>query len=93
MYPTLHSKCHHQTIYPKRNLKIECPPPYTHKTWDCNTSETDLIYRSIESFDWSKLFSSKNFHEQIEVFNITLLKIFHNLITNIIIVCEDRHPP
>ena len=93
MYPTLRSKCHHQTIYSKLNLKIECPPPYTLKTWDYNTPETDLIDRSIESFDWSKLLSGKNFHEQVELFNTTLLNIFHNFIPNIIIVCEDRHPP
>ena len=31
VHPTLHSKCHHQIIYSKLNLKIEKPPPYTLK--------------------------------------------------------------
>ena len=28
---SLHSKCHHQIIYSKFNLKIECHPPDNHK--------------------------------------------------------------
>ena len=31
VHPTLHSKCYHQIIYSKLNLKIEYPPPYTRK--------------------------------------------------------------
>ena len=93
VHPTLHSKCHQQIIYAKLNLKIEYPPPYTRKIWNYRRSETELINCSIESFDSSKLFSRKNVHEQIELFNITLLKIFHNLIPTKIIVCDDRDPP
>ena len=93
VHPTLHSKCHHQIIYAKLDLKIEYPPPYTRKIWNYSRSETDLINRSIESFDWSKLFSGKNVHEQVELFNKTLLNIFHNFIPNKIIVCDDRDPP
>ena len=55
MYATLNSKCHHQIIYYKLNLKTEYSPPYTHEIWEYR-AETDLINRSIESFDWSKLF-------------------------------------
>ena len=79
VHPTLHSKCHHQIIYSKLNLKIKYPPPYTRKVWNYSRSETDLINHSIESFDWSKLFSGKNVYEQVELFNKTLLDIFHNL--------------
>ena len=93
VHPTLHSKCHHQIIYEKRNSKTEYPPPYTRKIWNYSRSEIDLINRSIESFNWSKLFSGKNVHEQVELFNKTLLNIFHNFIPNKIIVCDDRDPP
>ena len=93
MHPALHSKCHHQIIYSELNLKIEYPPPYTRKIWDYNRSETDLINRSIVSFDWSKLFSGKNVHEQVELCNKTLLNIFHNFTPNKIIVCDDKDPP
>ena len=92
VHPTLHSKCHHQIIYAKLNLKIEYPPPYTRKIWNYSRSETDLINNSIESCDWSKLFSGKNFYEQFELFNKTLLNNFHNFIPNKIIVYDDRHP-
>ena len=96
MHPTLHPKCHHQIIYSKLNLKIECPPPCTpctRKICDYSRSETDLSKRSIESFDWSKLFLSKNAHEQVGLFNKTLLNIFHDFIPNKIIVCDDRDLP
>ena len=36
-----------------------------------------------------KLFSGKNVYEQVELFNKTLLNIFHNFIPNNI-VCDDR---
>ena len=93
VHATLHSKCHHQIIYAKLDLKIEYPPPYTCKIWNYSRSETDLINRSIESFNWSKLFSGKNVHEQVELFNKTLLNIFYNLIPNKIIVYDGRDPP
>ena len=64
MHPTVHSKCYHQIIYAKLNLKIEYPPPYTRKIWDNNHAEIDLIHCFIESFYWSKLFSGKNVHGQ-----------------------------
>ena len=78
---------------PLKTLKIEYPPLYTRKIWNYSRSETDLINCSIESFNWSKLFSGKNVHEQVELFNKTLLNIFHNFIPNKIIVCDDRDPP
>ena len=68
----------HQTIYSKLNLELQ---------------QTDLINFFIESFDWPKLFSGKNVQEQVELFNKTLLYIFHNFIPNKIIVCDDRDPP
>ena len=90
---SLHEKCHHQIIYSKLNLRIEYPPPYIRKIWDYNRSETDSVNRSIEIFDWPSLFSGKNVHEQVELFNKTLLNIFHNFIPNKIILCDDKDPP
>ena len=39
------------------------------------------------------MFSDKNIHEQVELFNKTLLNIYHNFIPNKIIVCDDGDPP
>ena len=82
----LHGKCHHQIIYSKLNLRIEYPAPYISKIWDYNRSETYSINRSIEMFDWSYLFSGKNMHEQVELFNKTLLTIFQNFIPSKIVL-------
>ena len=90
---SLHEKCHHQIIYSKLNLRIEYPPQYICKIWDYNRSETHSINRSIEIFDWSYLFSGRNVHEPVELFNKTLLNIFHNFIPNKIILCDDKDPP
>ena len=79
---SLHSKCHHQIIYSRLNLKIEYPPPYIRKIWNYNRAETDLINCAIENCDWPSLFLGKNVHQQVEVFNKTLLNIFHNYIPN-----------
>ena len=53
--------------------------------WDC--------VMLIEIFDWSYLFSGKNVHEQVGLFNKMLLNIFPNFIPNKIILCDDKDPP
>ena len=88
-----HPKCHHQIIYSKLNLKTEYPPPYIRKVWNYNRAETDLINRAIENCDWPSLFLGKNIHQQVEIFNKTLVNIFHNYILNIFILCDDKDPP
>ena len=93
MHLSLHEKCHHQLIYSKLNLRIEYPPPYIRKIWHYNRSGTDSINRSIEMFDWSYLFSGKNVHEQVELFNKMLLNIFQNFISNKIVLCDGKDPP
>ena len=90
---SLHSKCHHQIIYSKLNLKIEYSPPYICKIWNYNRAETDLINRTIENCDWPSLFLGKNVHQQVEIFNKTLLNIFHNYIPSKFILCDGKDPP
>ena len=60
VHPNLQSKCRDRINYSKPNLEIEYPPPYPRKICDYNRSGTELINSSIESFDWSNLFSGKN---------------------------------
>ena len=93
---SLHEKCHHQIIYSNLKLRIEYPPLYplyVSKIWDQNRSETDSINCSIEIFGWSYLFSDKNVHEQAELFDKTLLNIFHNFIPNKISLRNDKDRP
>ena len=93
IHPSLHQNCHYQIIFCKLNLKIDYPPPYAHEVWDYGKAQTDLINRAIDQFDWINLFLDKNINEQVILFNRTILNIFHNFISNKIILCDDRDPP
>ena len=55
----LHSKCHHEIIYSKLNLKIVYPPLYIRKIWNYNRAETDLI----KNCDCPSLLLEKNVHQ------------------------------
>ena len=74
-------------------MKIEYHLPYTRRIWDYNKAETDSINRSIENVDCRDFFLRKKVHEQVEIFNQTMLNIFHNFIPNKTTLCEDRAPP
>ena len=89
---SLHSKCHHQVIYAKLNLQIECPPRYTREIWNYGKDQFDLINKAIKNFDWNKLFSSQDIHDQVNLFNTTILNIFRNFIPNKVILCDDKEP-
>ena len=60
---SLHSKCHHEIIYSKPNLKIEFPPLYTRTNWNYNRAETDFINSATENCDWLNLFLGKNVYQ------------------------------
>ena len=74
----LHSKRHHQIIYSKFNLKIAYSPTYIRKIWNYKRANIDLINCSIKNCDWPSLFLGKDVNQQVEIFNKTLLNIFHN---------------
>ena len=93
VHPSLHSKCHHQVIYAKLNLQIEYPPPYIRKVWDYGKAQVNLINKAIENFDWNELFSGKNIHNQIKLFNTTILNIFRNFVPNKLFCAMIRSPP
>ena len=93
VHPSLHSKCHHQVIYAKLNLQIEYPPLYTREIWDYAKAQFDLINKAIENFDSNKLFSGQDIHNQVNLFNTTILNIFRNFIPNKVILCDDKETP
>ena len=92
VHPSHHSKCHHQVIYVKLNLQVEYPPPYTHEIWDYGKAQFDLINKAIENFDWNKLFSGQDIHDQVNLFDTTILNIFRNFIPNKVVLCDDKEP-
>ena len=80
-------------VYAKLNLKTEYSPLYERLVWDYNKTNTQLFKRSSETFNWEKLLENKNVNDQLYLFNKTMLNIFHNLIPNKNIICNDKDPP
>ena len=46
----------------------------------------------IEMFNWEKSFQNKNIHDQLKLFNETIVNIFYNYIPNKPIICNDKDP-
>ena len=47
----------------------------------------------MEVFSWEKLFQHKNIHDQLKLFNETIVNIVSNYIPNKFITCNDKDPP
>ena len=75
------------------NLKVEYPPPYQRLVWNFQKSNNGAIKSAIKLVDWNFLFSHKNVHEQVVIFNQTLMNIFSNYIPNKLITVDDKDPP
>ena len=91
--PNLHVKCHHQIIHCKSNLMIVYPPPYGCLVWEYKRANTDAIIYSLNQIDWEFLFFNKNVHQQVYIFNKTLMNIFSNFIPNKYVTFNDKDPP
>ena len=78
--PSLHLNCHYQTVFAKFNLTVFYPPPYKRLVWHYQQTNTYLIKRVIELFDWEKSLSNLDGNEQVSVFNETIMNIFENFI-------------
>ena len=44
-------------------------------------------------FNWEKLFQNKNIHDQLKLFNETIVSIVSNYIPNKFIICNEKDPP
>ena len=92
-HSSFNQNCHHQITFCKLNLKVEYPPPYQRLVWNFKKSNNGAIKRAIELVNWNFLFSHKNVHEQVVIFNQTLMNIFSNYIPNKLITVDDKDPP
>ena len=92
-HPSLNKNCHHQITFCKLNLRAEYSPPYQRLVWNFKKSNNDAIKRAIELVNWNSLFSHKNVHEQVAIFNQTLMNIFSNYLPNKFITIHDKDPP
>ena len=74
-------------------MSIFYPPPYERTVWCYERSNTELIRRAIDQFDWLRALSNVNFDEKVYFFTKTLLSIIQNFIPHKTIICGDRDPP
>ena len=51
VHPSLHSKCHHQIVFAKLNLKVEYPSLYECLILDYKNADVPSINHSIDVFD------------------------------------------
>ena len=80
-------------LFSKLNLKIEYAPLYQRLVWDYKSADSQSINKAIEMFNWEKLFQNKNIHDQLKLFNETIVNIVSNYIPNKFITCNDKDPP
>ena len=93
MHPSLHPNFHHQTVISKLNLKIAYPPFSERLVWDNKNADSQSINKAIEMFNWEKLFQNKNIHDQLKLFNETIVSIVSNYIPNKFIICNGKDTP
>ena len=77
----------------KTHLKIEYPPLYERLVWDYENADLQTINKAIEMFNWEKLFQNKNIHDQLKLFNETIVNIVSNCIPDKFITCNDKDSP
>ena len=73
--------------------QIEYPQLYERLVWDYKNADSQSINKAIEMFNWEKLFQNKNIHDQLKLFNETIVNIVSNYIPNKFITCNDKDPP
>ena len=61
--------------------------------WYFKHANSDHIKRAIDIFDWESALKYIDAHDQVSVFNSTILNIVTNFIPHETITCDDRHPP
>ena len=76
VHPNLHENCHYQITYYKLNLKIECPLLHERLIWDFKRTDVNIITTAINQVDWEFIFSNKDVHQQMSIFNKTIINIF-----------------
>ena len=81
------------STYCKFNLKIEYPPPYQCFIWDFKRVDVNVITTAINQVDQKFMFSYKNVHQQVNIFNKTIVNIFSNFIPNKLVTFDDKDPP
>ena len=60
--------------------------------WDYKSADSQSINKAIGRFNWKKLFQNKNIHDQLKLFDETIVNSVHNYFSNKCITCNDKNP-
>ena len=93
VHSSLHSNCHHQTVFAKFSLHFVYPPPYLSEIWHYREANTRFIRRASKEFSWERAFSNTNVNEKVDIFNRTVLNSLSDFIPHEIIVYNDKDRP
>ena len=93
VHASLFSRCHHQIIYAKINLKAYYPPPYERLVWDYSKAEVTNIRKSLSQINWLNALKDLNVNDQVEYLTSCILNVFSNFVPNKTITCKDKDPP
>ena len=92
-HPSLYPNCHHKITHCKTDLKITYLPPYKRLVWDFKRANIPSIRKAIKMVDWRFMFLNKSIHDQVSIFNNTLINIFSNYIPHKYVTVDDRDLP
>ena len=56
-------------------------------------TDVNAITTAMNQIDWKFIFYYKNVHQQINIFNKTIINIFSNFIPNKLVTFDDKDPP
>ena len=90
VYPSLHPNSHHQTIFAKFDLEIFYLVPYFRDVWHYKDTNTDLIRRSINMFDWRRVFVNTNVNRKLFIRDKPILNIISHLIPHETLTADDK---
>ena len=90
IHSSLHSNCHHWIVFAKFNLSTFYRQSYERTVWNFERTNTALIRRAIDQFDWLRALSSDNINEKVYFLTKTLLNIIPNFIPHETTICDDR---
>ena len=93
VHSSQHSNCRHQIVFAKFNLEFVYPPPYVHEVWHYKDTNTELIRRAINEFNWQRAFLNTNVNEKVNLFNSTIPNVLSKLIPHEFVVCDVKDPP
>ena len=71
VHPSIHTNCHHQTVYCKLNLNIKFPPPFERLFWNYNKGDIDKIKKSLKRLIRKTCSIRKKIRQQLSVLNKT----------------------